>query len=59
MAKPAGTVHGVLCDTSYFIRWAKPSEAFHPAAQDYLKFLAVGRDTQFLRARSRLEGIVP
>ncbi len=42
MAKPAGTVHGVLCDTSYFIRWAKPSEALHPAAKDYLKFLVEG-----------------
>lgn len=38
----AATVHGVLCDTSYFIRWAKPNEALHPAAHDYLKFLVEG-----------------
>lgn len=39
MPKPAATVYGVLCDTSYFIRWAKPNEDLHPAAQDYLRFL--------------------
>jgi predicted nucleic acid-binding protein len=42
MPKAAATVHGVLCDTSYFIRWAKPDEALHPAAQEYLKFLVEG-----------------
>lgn len=42
MPKAAATVHGVLCDTSYFIRWAKPNEALHPAAQEYLKFLVEG-----------------
>jgi predicted nucleic acid-binding protein len=42
MAKAAATVHGVLCDTSYFIRWAKPNETLHSAAQDYLKFLVEG-----------------
>ena len=38
----ATAVHGVLCDTSYFIRWAMPDEALHPAAQEYLKFLVEG-----------------
>jgi predicted nucleic acid-binding protein len=42
MPKAAATVHGVLCDTSYFIRWAKPNEALHPSAKDYLKFLVEG-----------------
>lgn len=35
----AAVVHGVLCDTSFFIRWASPNDALHPAAQTYLKFL--------------------
>lgn len=42
MPKSSPTVYGVLCDTSYFIRWAKPNEALHPAAQAYLKFLVEG-----------------
>lgn len=42
MPKAAATVHGVLCDTSFFIRWAKPDEVLHPSAQDYLKFLIEG-----------------
>lgn len=42
MPKPAAIVHGVLCDTSYFIRWAKPDDRLHPAAQEYLKFLVEG-----------------
>jgi predicted nucleic acid-binding protein len=42
MPKVSATVHGVLCDTSYFIRWAKPDDALHPAAQAYLKFLVEG-----------------
>ncbi len=42
MRKAAAVVHGVLCDTSFFIRWAKPDEVLHPAAQDYLKFLVEG-----------------
>ena len=41
-------VHGVLCDTSYFIRWAKLNEALHPAAQDYLKFLVEGAHTLYV-----------
>ena len=40
--KPTATVHGVLCDTSFFIRFAKPGEALHSAAQDYLRFLVEG-----------------
>lgn len=47
MPKAAATVHGVLCDTSYFIRWAKPNEVLHPAAHDYLKFLVEGGHEQF------------
>lgn len=43
MAKSAAVVHGVLCDTSYFIRWANPKDALHRAAQEYLKFLVEGR----------------
>ncbi len=35
-------VHGVLCDTSYFIRWAKSDEPLHPSAQAYLKYLVEG-----------------
>lgn len=42
MPKAAATVYGVLCDTSYFIRWAKPNEVLHPAAQEYLQFLIEG-----------------
>lgn len=42
MPKAAATVHGVLCDTSFFIRWAKPDDALHQSAQDYLKFLVEG-----------------
>lgn len=42
MPKASSAVHGVLCDTSYFIRWAKPDEALHRAAQEYLKFLVEG-----------------
>ena len=42
MAKPAVIVYGVLCDTSYFIRWAKPDNDLHQAAQEYLKFLVEG-----------------
>ena len=42
MPKAAATVHGVIFDTSYFIRWAKPNETLHPAAQEYLKFLVEG-----------------
>ena len=41
-------VHGVLCDTSYFIRWAKPNEALHPAAQHYRKFLVEGGHTLYV-----------
>jgi predicted nucleic acid-binding protein len=42
MPKSAATVHGVLCDTSFFIRWAKPDEVLHPSAQAHLKFLVEG-----------------
>ena len=42
MPKPTVTVYGVLCDTSYFIRLAKPSEVLHVAAHEYLKFLVEG-----------------
>ncbi|MEN9678380.1 MAG: hypothetical protein RIS76_4276 [Verrucomicrobiota bacterium] len=42
MPKAAATVHGVIFDTSYFIRWANPNETLHPAAQEYLKFLVEG-----------------
>lgn len=38
----AATVYGVLCDTSFLIRWAKPNDALHPAAHSYLKFLVEG-----------------
>jgi hypothetical protein len=42
MPKATAPLHGVLCDTSFFIRWAKPDEALHPAAHAYLKFLVEG-----------------
>lgn len=42
MPKSTATVYGVLCDTSYFIRLAKPSEALHVAAHEYLKFFVEG-----------------
>lgn len=48
MPKAAAVVHGVLCDTSYFIRWAKPNEVLHPAAQTYLKFLVEGGHTLYV-----------
>jgi predicted nucleic acid-binding protein len=48
MPKAPTVAHGVLCDTSYFIRWAKPNEALHPAAQDYLKFLVEGGHTLYV-----------
>lgn len=48
MPKSSAVVHGVLCDTSYFIRWAKPSETLHPAAQTYLKFLVEGGHTLYV-----------
>ncbi len=48
MPKVAAVVHGVLCDTSYFIRWAKPNESLHPAAQAYLKFLVEGGHTLYV-----------
>jgi hypothetical protein len=38
----------MLCDTSYFIRWAKPNEALHPAAQHYRKFLVEGGHTLYV-----------
>ena len=34
MPKAAATIYGVLCDTSYFIRWAKPT---HLIASKLLK----------------------
>jgi hypothetical protein len=42
MPKAAATVHGVLCDTSYFIRWAKPDDPLRQSAQAYLKHLVEG-----------------
>jgi predicted nucleic acid-binding protein len=48
MPKAPAVVHGVLCDTSYFIRWAKPNEALHPPAQAYLKFLVEGGHTLYV-----------
>ena len=39
MAKPVVPVCGVLCDTSYLIRWAKPDAPLHGSAQEYLRFL--------------------
>lgn len=42
MPKAPPVVHGVLCDTSYFIRWAKLDEPLHPSAQAYLKYLVEG-----------------
>lgn len=42
MPKGAEVVHGVLCDTSFLIRWAKPGDALHSAAGDYLRFLVEG-----------------
>lgn len=45
MPRSPAVVHGVLCDTSYFIRWAKPNETLHPAAHAYLKFLVEGGHT--------------
>ena len=41
-------IHGVLCDTSYLIRWAKPSEPLHPAAHAYLKYLVEGGHTLYV-----------
>ncbi len=38
----------MLCDTSYLIRWAKPNEALHPAAQAYLKFLVEAGHTLYV-----------
>jgi hypothetical protein len=48
MPKAAPVVHGVLCDTSFFIRWANPKEVLHPAAQTYLKFLVEGGHELFV-----------
>lgn len=42
MPKAAETVCGVLCDTSYFIRLAKPDDPLHQSAQAYLKHLVEG-----------------
>lgn len=42
MPKASPTVHGILCDTSYFIRWARRNDTLHPTAQEYLKFLIEG-----------------
>lgn len=48
MPRTPALLHGVLCDTSYLIRWAKPSETLHPAAQAYLKFLVEGGHTLYV-----------
>lgn len=48
MPKSSPAIHGILCDTSYFIRWAKPSEPLHPAAHAYLKFLVEGGHTLYV-----------
>lgn len=48
MPKTTAVIHGVLCDTSYFIRWAKPDEPLHPAAQAYLKNLVEGGHTLYV-----------
>lgn len=48
MPKSPPAIHGVLCDTSYFIRWAKPSEPLHPAAHAYLKYLVEGGHTLYV-----------
>lgn len=45
MRKEPPVVHGVLCDTSYFIRWAKADDPLHPAAHAYLKYLVEGGHT--------------
>ena len=42
MPKAVASAYGVLFDTSYFIRWAKPDETLHSAAHAYLKFLVAG-----------------
>ncbi len=48
MPKEAPVVHGVLCDTSYFIRWAKADDPLHPAAHAYLKYLVEGGHTLYV-----------
>lgn len=45
MPRAAAVTHGVLCDTSFLIRWAKPDDALHPAAHAYLKYLVEGGHT--------------
>lgn len=42
MPKTVPAAHGVLCDTSFFIRWAKPDDGLHKSAQEHLKFLVEG-----------------
>ncbi len=48
MPSDPAVIHGVLCDTSYFIRWAKPGDALHPAAHAYLKYLVDGGHTLYV-----------
>lgn len=48
MPSDPAVINGVLCDTSYFIRWAKPGDALHPAAHAYLKYLVDGGHTLYV-----------
>jgi len=48
MPKAPAMAHGVLCDTSYFIRWAKSDDPLHVAAHSYLKYLVEGGHTLYV-----------